>query len=295
MTSPVTNSMENHNPEMINALCFDVDDLAYGLNIVKGTRLPNQYLVEQETYALLESLEGLDLQATMFIPGYVAQRFPDLVRKIARAGHEIGSHGFKHIVTQRLKRNDFHEDVSASKKILEDLLSREVCLYKAPDWSISPDTLWAYDELISLGFRVDNSAQPSLLKSLGRPSGEMIPFVYKGTLTIIPVTSYRLLGKAIPFNGGMFCSYVPIAIQIGHYRRLNLKGIPFNYYCHPYEFDPQGTNRQTWKYRSVRAALYGLHFGKYKDYITRLAGNFQLSTLTAAYRRYLNCHDMAPR
>ena len=286
--------MVNHNPEMINALCFDVDDLAYSLNIVKGTCLPNQYLVEQETYALLESLEGLNIQATMFIPGYVAQRFPDLVREVARAGHEIGSHGFKHVVTQRLKRNDFHEDVSASKKILEDLLSREVCLYKAPDWSISADTIWAYDELIALGYRVDHSAQPSLLKSLGRSPDEMIPFVYRETLNVIPVTSYNLLGKAIPFNGGMFCSYVPIHIQIGHYRRLNQKGIPFNYYCHPYEFGPQGTNRQTWKYRSVRAALYGLHFGKYKDYITHLAGNFQLAPLTAAYRRFLKNPDQAP-
>jgi len=279
---------------MINALCFDIDDLAFSLNAAKGTRLPNQYLVEQETYALLESLERLGIQATMFIPGYVAERFPELVREISRAGHEIGAHGFKHETTHRLKRNGFHEDVSASKTILEDILSREVCLYKAPDWSISPDTLWAYDELIGLGFRVDNTAQPSLLKSLGRLPYEMIPFTYKENLTIIPVTSYRLLGKAIPFNGGMFCSYVPIRIQIAYYRRLNQKGIPFNYYCHPYEFCPQGTNKQTWKYHSIRAALYGLHFGKYRDYITHLAGNFQLAPLTTAYRRFISCTDTAP-
>jgi Predicted xylanase/chitin deacetylase len=279
---------------MINALCFDIDDLAFSLNAAKGTHLPIQYLVEQETYTLLESLERLGIQATMFIPGYVAERFPELVREINRAGHEIGAHGFKHEATQQLKRNGFHEDVAASKKILEDLLSREVSLYKAPDWSISPDTIWAYDELISLGFRVDHTAQPLVLKSLGRSPDEMIPFPYKGTLTIIPVTSYRLLGKVVPFNGGMFCSYVPIHVQIGYYRRLNQKGIPFNYYCHPYEFHPQGTNRQAWKYKSIRAGLYGLHFGKYKDYITHLAGNFQLAPLTTAYRRFISCTDTAP-
>jgi polysaccharide deacetylase family protein (PEP-CTERM system associated) len=287
--------MATHHPEMLNALCFDIDDLAFSLNAAKGTRLPVQYLVEQETYALLGSLERLNLKATMFIPGYVAERFPELVREIDRAGHEIGAHGFKHERTHRLKRNGFHEDVSAGKKILEDLLSREICLYKAPDWSISPDTLWAYDELISLGFRIDHTAQPSLLRSLGRPPDEMIPFVYKRALTIIPVTSYCLLGKVIPFNGGMFCSYVPVRIQTAHYRRLNLQGIPFNYYCHPYEFLPQGTNRQTWKYRSIRAAFYGLHFGKYGDYITQLARHFQFAPLTIAYHRYLNCPDMAPK
>ena len=82
--------------DMINALVFDIDDLAYSLNEVKGTSLPNRYLVEQETYALLESLEELAIKATMFVPGYVAQRFPGLVREIDRSGHEIGSHGFKH-------------------------------------------------------------------------------------------------------------------------------------------------------------------------------------------------------
>ncbi|MCJ7833353.1 MAG: phage major capsid protein, partial [Deltaproteobacteria bacterium] len=74
--------MINHHSEILNALCFDIDDLAFSLNAAKGTRLPNQYLVEQETYALLESLERLNLQATMFIPGYVAERFPELVREI---------------------------------------------------------------------------------------------------------------------------------------------------------------------------------------------------------------------
>ncbi|MGA3085539.1 MAG: polysaccharide deacetylase family protein [Thermodesulfobacteriota bacterium] len=286
--------MATPNPGIINALCFDVDDLAYGLNVVKGTHLPNQYLVKQEAYALLESLERLDLQATMFIPGYVALRFPDLVKEIARSGHEIGSHGFNHIVTQRLHRDGFHEDASLSKKILEDILSKEVFIFKAPDWSISADTLWAYDELISLGYRVDHTAQPSLLKSLGRRSDDMTPFTYKEALTVIPVTSCRLLGQVFPFNGGLFCAYVPISRQIAYFRRINQKGIPFNYYCHPYEFSPWGADRQTWKYGSFRAALYGIHFGKYRDYITQLARAFQLAPLTTAYRRFISCLDTAP-
>ena len=87
----------------------------------------------------------------MFIPGYVAQLFPGLVREIDRAGHEIGSHGFKHWVARRLQRNGFHEDASAGKKILEDILSKEIDTFRAPDWGITPDTLWAYDELICPG------------------------------------------------------------------------------------------------------------------------------------------------
>ncbi len=272
---------------MINALVFDIDDLAYSLNEVKGTSLPNQYLVEQETYTLLESLEAMDIKATMFIPGYVAQQFPGLVRKIDRSGHEIGSHGFKHWVVRRLQRKGFREDAAAGKKILEDILSKEVDTFRAPDWGICQDTLWAYDELIALGYRVDNSAQPSLLKSMGRSPEEMIPFSYQGALTIIPVTSYRIWGRDFPFNGGLFCSYVPIRFQIGHYRKLNQKGIPINYYCHPYEFCPQGINQQTWKYGSLRAALYGIHFGRYREVITRLTEYFRFAPLQTAYRRFL--------
>lgn len=278
---------------MINALTFDIDDLAYSLNVVKGTNLPNRYLVEQETYVLLESLEALALKATMFIPGYVARLFPDLVREIDRSGHDIGSHGFKHWVAGRLQRKGFQDDASAGKKILEDILSKEVDTFRAPDWGISPNTLWAYDELIALGYRVDNSAQPSLLKSLGRAPEDMTPFSYQGALTVIPVTSYQLWGKVFPFNGGLFCSYVPISLQIRHYQKLNQGGIPFNYYCHPYEFCPQGINRQTWKYGSVRAAFYGLHFGRYRDTLTRLARVFKFAPLQTAYQRFLQFLNQA--
>ena len=271
----------------INALTFDIDDLAYSLNEVKGTNLPNRYLVEKETITLLESLESLALKATMFIPGYVARLFPGLVREIDRAGHEIGSHGFKHWVAKRLQKDGFLEDVSAGKKILEDILSKEIDIFRAPDWGITPETLWAYEVLISAGYRVDNSAQPSLLKSLGRSPDDPLPFSYRGGLTIIPVTSYYFWGRIFPFNGGLFCSYVPISLQIKHYRQLNQKGIPINYYCHPYEFCPQGTNRQAWKYGSIRAAFYGIHFGRYRRIISLLAEHFKLAPLKTAYRRFL--------
>jgi polysaccharide deacetylase family protein (PEP-CTERM system associated) len=272
---------------MVNALCFDIDDLAYGLNMRNGTSLPWGSLVEKETYALLESLERMHITATMFVPGYVAQRFPRLVREIGRAGHEVGSHGCAHMTAERLQRKGFREDALMSKKMLEDLLSVEVNTYKAPEWSITPRTPWAYDELISVGYRVDNTAQPALLKSMGRRPEDMTPFMYKDSLTVIPVTSCRLLWRDIPFNGGLFCAYVPVSIQIRHYRRLNRKGTPFNYYCHPFEIHPQGTNRHPWKYRSIWTALYGMYFGIYRHHLAHLARQFRFAPLKIAYHDYL--------
>ncbi|MBA4418845.1 MAG: hypothetical protein C0392_13200 [Syntrophus sp. (in: bacteria)] len=271
---------------MINSLCFDIDDLAYGLNVKTGACLPQQYLVEKETYALLELLEACSIKSTMFVPGYVAQRFPDLVREMSRSGHEIGSHGNTHMVAERLQREGFREDILISKKMLEDILSMEVYVYKAPEWGITNRTPWAYDELISAGYRVDNTARPALLKYLGRSPDDMTPFIYKDSLTVIPVTSRRFLGRDVPFNGGLFSAYIPIDIQINYYRQLNNKGVAFNYYCHPFESHPQGTNRQTWRYGTIRAALYGIHFGRYRDYIEQLAKHFKFAPLGTAYQEY---------
>ena len=238
---------------MLNALCFDIDDLAYGLHMKCGSAAPLRYLVEKETYSLLEFLDTLQVKATMFVPGYVAERFPALVKDMAEAGHEIGSHGHRHMDAESLKRKEFREEVVTSKKIIEDITSKEVVVYKDPCWGITPLTLWAYDELIDAGYRMDNTAQPSLLKALGRSYDEMMPFMFKDALTVVPVTSITLFGKTMPFNGGLFCAYIPATIQVRYYKKLNARGVPFNYYCHPYEVRPQGVNRRIWSRGSVRA------------------------------------------
>jgi len=264
---------------MLNALCFDIDDLAYGLHMKCGSACPTRYLVEKETYSLLEFLDTLQIKATMFVPGYVAERFPALAKDMSEAGHEIGSHGHKHVDAARIKREEFRQEIRTGKIILEDIISLEVNVYKDPCWGITPRTPWAYDELIEAGYRVDNTAQPSLLESLGKSPQEMLPFLYKDALTVVPVTSITVFGKTMPFNGGLFCAYVPLSMQIKYYKALNSKGIPFNYFCHPFEVSPQETNRHIWSRGSIRAGFYGLYFGKYRDNISGLAGHFELGPL----------------
>lgn len=272
---------------VINALCFDIDDLAYSLKTKNGLSFSSEYLVEKETYGLLEFLNGLGLKATMFVPGYVAERFPGLIRAITEGGHDIGSHGYEHIVAEQLQLKRFRNDVVRSKKRLEDILSREVSTYRSPSWGITPRTPWAYDVLIEAGYSVDNTAQPALLKHLGRSPSDMIPFRYKESLIVIPITSFTFLNRSMPFNGGLFCAYVPIAFQMRYYASLNEKGIAFNYFCHPYEFNPGGANRQVWKCHSFAATMYGMYFGVYRYYLTRLAGRFRLGPLKEAYGCYI--------
>ena len=134
---------------------------------------------------------------------------------------------------------------------------------------------------------MDNTAQPSLLKALGRSSDEMMPFAYKDTLTVVPVTSITLFGKTVPFNGGLFSAYVPATVQVRYYKNLNERGVPFNYYCHPFEVTPRDANRHFWERGSLRASFYGLYFGKYRQYITRLAANFRLGPLKDTYSDFI--------
>ena len=272
---------------MLNALCIDIDDLAYGLHMKCGSALPSRYLVEKESYSLLEFLDTLHVKATMFVPGYVAERFPDLVRDMAEAGHEIGSHGHRHMDAGSLQRNEFRKEVINCKKIIEDIISKEVVVYKDPCWGITQQTLWAYDELIEAGYKMDNTAQPSLLKALGMPSHEMMPFRYKDALMVVPVTSITFFKKTMPFNGGLFCAYIPATIQARYYKNLNVRGIPFNYFCHPFEVSPKDTNRRIWSRGSVRAGFYGIYFGIYRHYISALAACFSLTTLRDTYTDFM--------
>jgi polysaccharide deacetylase family protein (PEP-CTERM system associated) len=272
---------------MLNALCFDIDDLAYGLHMKCGSALPSKYLVEKETYGLLEFLDSLQVKATMFVPGYVAELFPALVRDMAEAGHEIGSHGHRHMDAESLQIREFKDEIVISKKIIEDIISKEVVVYKDPCWGITPRALWAYDELIDAGYRMDNTAQPLLLKALGRPSNEMTPFQYKDALTVVPVTSITLFGKTMPFSGGLFCAYIPATVQVRYYKKLNARGTPFNYYCHPYEVTPRDANQHFWERGSMRASFYGLYFGIYHHYISRLAAHFRLGTLRDVYADFM--------
>lgn len=279
---------------MLNALCFDIDDLAYGLHMKCGSALPPRYLVEKETYGLLEFLDTLHVKATMFVPGYVAEPFPALVRDMAKAGHEVGSHGHRHIGATSLQRNEFKEEIRRSKSIIENIISEEVTVYKDPCWGITPLTPWAYDELIEAGYRMDNTAQPLLLQALGKSPRETLPFLYKDTLTIVPVTSVTLFGKTMPLNGGLFCAYIPISMQIRHYRKLNRMNIPFNYYCHPFEVEPRESNQHFWERGSVRAGFYGLYFGKYRQYIMKLAETFRLGPLKETYADFVKDQKKDP-
>jgi len=273
---------------LINALCVDVDDLA-GSSLELGRRVKSpRYCLEFEMQEVLSALERLAIKATFFFPGYTFQRSPDLVRQVAQAGHDIASHGMTHDLIRRLGRDRFRSDAIGSKQALEDIAGSEVDTYKAPCWSITPDSLWAYDILIEAGYRIDHSAMPPTRRALAQSGDRITPFFYRDALAIIPPTTLSFARLPIRFCGGFYNAYVPTRIQGRLLARINKMGLPFNYYFHPYEFRPAPENRRVVKYRSPYLSLYAAHAGSYERHLAYLGPRFRFATLNVAYKRWLD-------
>jgi polysaccharide deacetylase family protein (PEP-CTERM system associated) len=170
---------------MINALTIDVEDYfqvsAFERCVSRECWDSYPLRVEGNTSRILDILDEFGVKATFFVLGWVAERKPALVREIARRGHEVASHGYGHQRLCKQTRADFRDDVRRSKTILEDLAAEEVRGYRAPSYSISMDTLWAYDELLDAGYCYDSSVFPIRHDLYGIPDWPRHPFtVEKG-------------------------------------------------------------------------------------------------------------------
>ncbi|NII11171.1 XrtA system polysaccharide deacetylase [Oleiagrimonas sp. C23AA] len=196
--------------------------------------------VEANTRRVLELFEGHDVHATFFILGWVAERFPALMREIAAAGHEVASHGFGHERITTLSRAAFSEGVVRTKHMLEDLTGTAVRGYRAPSYSVGPTTLWAYEALREAGYDYSSSIVPIRHDLYGMPEAPRFAFFTKheGMLEI-PVTTMRMWNRNWPCGGGGYFRLLPYALFRRGLRRVNRResrsGV---FYFHPWEVDP---------------------------------------------------------
>jgi polysaccharide deacetylase family protein (PEP-CTERM system associated) len=195
--------------------------------------------VEPNTMRILELLEARNARATFFILGWVGERHPGLVRRIAEAGHEIASHGYGHELVYSLSEAAFRADVERSKKSLEDLTGTAVLGYRAPCFSI---TDWAVGILQELGFEYDSSVFHTVAHdrygrltgvAMGRPVVELRPGFHEVCISCLP------LGRmALPWGGGGYFRLIPFAAWRAGVRRILGAGSPYVFYIHPWEIDP---------------------------------------------------------
>jgi polysaccharide deacetylase family protein (PEP-CTERM system associated) len=191
---------------------------------------------------VLDLLASRGRKATLFILGKFAERFPDLVRRMHREGHEIASHGYGHVEVFTQTPAEFRNDVHRSKSFLEDAIGEPVTGYRAPDFSIVQSSLWALDVLAELGFRYDSSIYPIAHKRYGIASWPVDPVVVQlpsgRSIVELPIATVEVMGRRLPIGGGGYHRLFPWPVIRWSLRRTFRDGRPFVAYCHPYEFDP---------------------------------------------------------
>jgi polysaccharide deacetylase family protein (PEP-CTERM system associated) len=231
---------------MLNALTIDVEDYFHP-NSMDGACEPSQWdalphRVEGNTHRVLDLLSAADTRATFFVLGWVAERWPQLVVEIARRGHEVACHGFAHRLAYRLGPEPFRTDVLRARTMLEDLLGRHIRGFRAASYSIVPDSLWALDVLIDLGFEYDSSIFPIRHDLYGIPDFSRVPVRVRrpaGEILEIPASTVRFLGRNWPVAGGGYFRLLPYWVTRRAIARLNRhEGIPAMVYLHPWELDP---------------------------------------------------------
>lgn len=197
--------------------------------------------VEANTERLLEILAQRSVRATFFVLGWVAERYPALVRRVALGGHEVASHGYGHELITSQTPNVFREDIRKAKAILESIVSQPVLGYRAPSFSITKDTMWATQILVEEGYLYDSSIFPVLHDRYGVPSAN--PDVHQlltesGVLWEVPPSTVKCLGVRVPVAGGGYFRLYPYTLLRALLRKLENEGASLVMYMHPWEFDP---------------------------------------------------------
>lgn len=228
---------------MINALTVDVEEWYHAHDLGLGREMWGtlEDRVELGTETILEILAENKVRATFFILGSIAAKYPQLVRKISAAGHEIASHGSWHQHLHHQQPDEFRADLLYSKGVLEDITGLGVTTYRAPSWSISPQTLWALEILEQEGFTCDSSVQPfktPLSGFAGAPVAPFHPIINGHQLRLIefPPTVTEVGGIRIPFAGGFYLRLLPSWFVTAALNNVNRQR-PGMVYLHPWETD----------------------------------------------------------
>lgn len=227
-----------------NYLTVDVEDYyqvsAFEplVGLTKWDQYPSR--IERNTRAILEVLNRHHVQATFFVLGWAGEKHPGLVKEIAANGHAIGCHSYQHRLIYTLSPNEFEEDTHRSKDILQQITGGPVTGYRAPSYSITRQSLWAYDILEALGFTYSSSVFPIYHDRYGIPDAPRFQFKVPGHHIIeYPISTVRFSGRNIPVSGGGYFRLFPYCFTRMTLSQINKReNQPFVFFIHPWEVDP---------------------------------------------------------
>ena len=240
---------------IVNALTVDVEDYfqvsAMAPHIARNTWDSQPCRVERNVQRLLALFSQHQARATFFTLGWIAERYPQLVREIVAGGHELASHGYGHLRASEQSRDDFTQDVKRAKALLEDIGGKAVRGYRAPSFSIGHTNPWAFDVLLEAGYQYSSSVYPVQHDHYGMPDAPRFPYAARPGLIEIPITTTRVMGRNLPAGGGGYFRLAPYKLSRWALRRVNtIDQRPAIFYMHPWEIDPDqprvaGTDMKT--------------------------------------------------
>jgi polysaccharide deacetylase family protein (PEP-CTERM system associated) len=232
----------------LNILTVDVEDYfhvsAFAKNIRRDDWDKMECRVERNTHALLDLFDTRKVKATFFVLGWVAERYPALVREIVQRQHEVASHGFSHRLVYEQDPQTFRDETLRSKLLLEDQAQKPVRGYRAASYSITKKSLWALDILCELGFEYDSSIYPVYHDRYGIPDAQREPHRAQapngGTIAELPLSYINLAGARVPISGGGYFRLFPYWFTRRCIRSVNDKEqLPVIFYLHPWEIDTE--------------------------------------------------------
>ena len=271
---------------MKNALTIDVEDF-FQVSAFEHLYGPESWdkqtpRVENNTHRLLDLFDEHDAKATFFTLGWVAERFPSIIKRIVADGHELASHGYWHQRASSQTQSEFQEDVGGTKKLLEDISGVEVIGYRAPSFSFTTENQWVYDVLGKLGYKYSSSVYPVKHDHYGIPDAPRFKYATHSSVDEIPLSTLPLLGKQLPISGGGYFRLYPYILTRWAVRRFTgeEKG-PYIFYLHPWEVDPaqprmQGISAKT-RFRHY------LNLTRVEGRIEKLLSDFEWSSMAELY------------
>ena len=226
----------------VNALTIDVEDYfqvsAFAPFIARSEWATRECRVERNVERILAMLAARETKATFFTLGWIAERYPQLVRDIVAQGHELASHGYGHQRASDLSQAEFFADIDSAKKMLEDIGGVAVQGYRAPSFSIGSANLWAFDSLARAGYRYSSSIYPIKHDHYGMPDAPRFAHRARAGVLEVPVTTLRMGGRNLPSSGVGYFRLLPYALSRWMLRQVNRRdGQPAIFYFHPWEID----------------------------------------------------------
>ena len=224
----------------MNILTFDIEDW-YNCDFISNNFNWDTYEVRiyEGVDRILDELSNRNLKATFFCLGWLAEKHPEIIKKIHSLGHEIGCHSYQHQLLYRFNKEEFRKDTLKAKFFIEDLIGESINSYRAPGFSITNNNLWVLDELNKMGFKYDCSILSANhdyggIKNLKINKPTLIDFIDGSTIKAFPMTTYNIFNKNFIFSGGGYFRFYPYYFI----KYFSNKSDYLMTYFHPRDFDP---------------------------------------------------------